>query len=200
MTQEKSMKLYIYRSNTDLFLEQVVSNCDDLFKEAIALFYSPTTCRLLRLVDGEFKDSDDKTFNRFADVFEGRIFNKNHELRWLNRDRGKGEVVLLSESKLALNTNDWNVLDEINCEPLDQKYLIWGQKTKNQPSQNNWQRLAEARIGKLDIPIDKELEEQERVYLITREYITEWIDNNSNSKSYGNFSVIEERLIKLEAQ
>ncbi|WP_072619858.1 type III-D CRISPR-associated protein Csx19 [Spirulina major] len=194
MTETTSTILYSYRSDQLVTLEQAIQHCGDVLKGAIALLYSPTECYFLKVTNEEFYDSSGK-FDNLNDVFEARIFTEHSELRWLNRDNGKGNAVLLSESKQSLT--DFQELDSKPCEALNQKYLLWGEPVKKLDNPPGWKRLAEARIGKLDIPLDTEI--TGRVYLKTCEYLAE-ADNYGNAKvdDYGNFGVIEERLVGLE--
>ncbi|WP_448573217.1 type III-D CRISPR-associated protein Csx19 [Trichothermofontia sp.] len=189
MTNPTPTTLYSYCSKQQVSLEDTITHCGDVLKDAIALLYSPIACQFLRLSDGVFQDSDGNAVNSLTEVFEARIFTQNCELRWVNCDSGMGKAVVLSESEQAIN--QFTFLESIACESLKQKYILWGQKAKKQPSQVGWQRLAEARIGKLDVPIDSKVED--RVYLKTHEYLAA-VDN------YGNFAVIEERLLGLEVK
>jgi CRISPR-associated protein (TIGR03984 family) len=79
-------------------------------------------------------------------------------------------------------------------DTLSQQYLLWGEPIINSKNiQAGWQRLAEARIGKLDIPLIENLsDKQQRVYLKTREYI--------KILDYGNCAIVEERLQNLEVK
>lgn len=178
--------LYSYPAK-DITLTEAIAACQQQLQDAIALLYSPNACQFLRLSHGVFQDSNGKAVNSLADVFEARIFTKDCELRWLNCDSGTGDAVLLSESQQVIN--QFTLLEPISCEVLEQQYILWGEKAKKQPPQVGWQRLAEARIGKLDVPIDLEIDD--RVYLKTYEYL-------AVADKYGNFAVIEERLVGLE--
>lgn len=191
MTETTSTTLYSYRSDQLVTLEQAIDHCGDVLEGAIALLYSPNACQFLKLTGEIFYDIHGEVKD-LSHVFEARIFTENCELRWLNRDDGKGETVLLSESKQSLT--DFQAPDSEPCEALKQKYLLWGESVKKLDNPPGWKRLAEARIGKLDIPFSGDLKEKQRLYLKTREYLAE-VDNHDN---YGNISVIEERLVKLE--
>ena len=188
MTQTRLTILYSYQSDNSVTLAEAINNYRDVLEGAIALLYSPTVCHFLRLTKQEFYNSSGKIDN-LNDVFEARVFTEHCELRWLNQDSGQGKMVLISESEQLLKS--FKPLELKECEALTQKYLLWGEPAKNQPQTPGWQRLAEARIGKLDIPFDRELKQKQRVYLKTYEYLGK-VDN------YGNVSVIEERLVKLE--
>jgi len=195
MTNTQPVTLYSYRSQKLLSLSDAVSACGSILEGAIALLYSPSACQFLRLVDGVFQDSYGRTVNPLTDVtdvFEARIFNEECELRWLNRDGGSGQAVLLfDETKLNQFIDQFTALDPKAVESWDQEYLLWGEKASSKPTQQGWQRLAEARIGKLDVPIDSEI--KDRVYLKTCEYLAP-VDE------YGNYAVIEERLVGLEVK
>jgi len=192
MTNPTPTTLYSYCSEQQVSLEDAIAHCGDVLKDAIALLYSPNACQFLRLSDGRFQDSEGKPVNSLTDVFEARIFTEPCELRWLNRDDGKGDVVLLTEAKQSVN--GFQVCQQPIAEILDQHYLLWGEPVLGSKNiQDGWQRLAEARIGKLNIPISEKLNNKnQRVYLKTREYIS--------ALEYGNCAVIEERLLKLEVK
>lgn len=181
--------LYSYRAEK-MKLAQAIAACQQQLKGAIALLYSPQSCQLALMRDGALHNSCDRPLDLAdtLDIFEARVFSETCELRWLNRLDGTGEAVLISEEKQTVK--DFSALDPISCESLEQKYLLWGEKAKNSAI-SGWQRLAEARIGKLDVPLDQQLKAGNRVYLKTHEYL-------APDKSYDNFAVIEERLIKLE--
>ncbi len=197
MTDPKPTTLYSYRSDGQLSLEEAIAKCQPHLEGTIALLYSPNACQFLRLINGEFKDSHSRKINNLTDVFEARVFTEYCELRWLNREHGKGDAVLLTEDlKLTENLKSIDGFQEAKQQIKDtliQKYLLWGEPVLNpQDIQDGWQRLAEARIGKLNIPISNKLsDKKQRVYLHTREYI--------DTLEYGNCVVVEERLLKLEA-
>jgi CRISPR-associated protein (TIGR03984 family) len=192
MINQPSTTLYSYRSEAWMSLPEAIAHCGDVLKDAIALLYSPNACQFLRLISGTLQDSYGKSVNHLSDVFEARIFTEHCELRWLNRDRGKGDAVLLTEVKQSIS--GFQVCQQPIEGILDQQYLLWGKPVLNPNNiQDGWQRLAEVRIGKLNIPISERLNDKEqRVYLKTREYI--------NALEYGNCAVIEERLLKLEVK
>lgn len=190
MNQPKSATLYSYHSDQNLTLEETIANCDQVLEDSIALLYSPQSCQLAQLTQDTLKNSQDQPIENLNEVFEARIFNTNCEVRWLNCNNGTGKAVLLTENHLE-QLESFAHLDSINCERIEQQYLLWGEKAKSLPHNNNWQRLSEARIGNLDIPLDQEVKKNQRVYLKTYEYLS----NEFNQ--YGNFSVIEERLVEF---
>lgn len=182
--------LYSYQAK-EITLSEAIEACQEQLDGAIALLYSPDHCQFLKLTGSEFHNSQGKVVTSLSRVFEARIFTPEHELRWLNCESGKGDAVLLTENQQSIN-NGFQEAQQPIQDTLTQQYLLWGEPVLNpQKICDGWQRLAEARIGKLDIPIDQPLDEGKRVYLQTREYL-ESVDN------YGNFGVIEERLLVLE--
>ncbi|MDI9638260.1 CRISPR-associated protein Csx19 [Geitlerinema splendidum] len=189
-TSTNQTTLYSYQSK-EIKLAQAIAACQQQLEGAIALLYSPQSCKLARLIKGTLHDSYNRAIHlpNHTDIFEARIFNESCELRWLNRINGTGDAVLISEGEQTIK--DFSASESISCEFLKQKYLLWGEKFKKSANSNGWQRLAEARIGKLDIPLDQKLQENQRVYLKSREYL-------KSTDKYGNFAVIEERLVKLE--
>lgn len=186
--------LYIYQTDKNVTLEESIINCKEVLQDAVALLYSPDSCQFLKLNNQNFQDPNgqEKEANQLSDIFEARIFNPSCELRWLNQNCGSGKAVLLSESEQSLES--FTALNPITCESLKQEYLLWGKKAKNQPNQEGWQTLSEARIGKLNIPLSEIIKDDQRVYLQTCEYISNQFDN------YRNYAVIEERLVKLEVK
>lgn len=190
MTQAiQATTLYSYRAEKMLTLRDAIAACNHVLEGAIALLYSPQACGLARLdTDGSLYDARDRAIE-LTNVFEARIFNGVCELRWLNCLDGSGEAALIAESELS--AEGFEYIESKSCESLTQQYLLWGERAKNQPNGEGWQRLAEARIGKLDIPLADSFKQEQRVYLQTREYL-------AVADAYGNVAVIEERLEKLE--
>lgn len=189
--------LYSYQAK-DLTFAGAILACKDQLEGAIALLYSPQTCWLLRLVHGKFQGAGNEPIKDLdlVDVFEARVFTEDCELRWVNHKGGQGPSVLLSPSEQTVE--QFSLLETRECEILEQKYLLWGKKAKNQPSQEGWQRLSEARIGNLDIPYRGKLTDEQRVCLITHEYVAEWVYQGQDREIKGNYTIIEERLIKLQ--
>lgn len=192
MSQTESKTLYSYYTDENVSLKEAIANYQEVLKDSIALLYSPQSCQLAQLKQDKLKNSQDQPIENLNEIFEARIFNPNCEVRWLNYNNGKGKAVLLTEDNDNLEQlESFGYPNSINCEQIEQQYLLWGEKAKSFPNNNNWQRLSEARIGKLDIPLDQEVKKNQRVYLKTYEYIKKVDD-------YGNVAVIEERLVKLE--
>ena len=188
-TQETT--LYRYRADGQMSLIDAIAACQKALEGAIALLYSPQSCTLARLApDGTLRDAGDRAID-LTDVFEARLFNAVCELRWLNRLAGVGDAALIAETAQQ-SLNGFAATAPQACEPLPQQYLLWGERAKRTKAEGaSWQRLADARIGKLDIPLTQGFAQDQRVYLKTREYL-DAVDD------YGNVAVIEERLVKLE--
>lgn len=193
MTKNQERTLYSCRSDKLITLAEAVQSCSQFLQGAIALLYAPQRCKVAKFTENQFQDSDGNSIapKFLANVFEARIFNQNCELRWLNRLNGEGDAVLLSESEQSID--EFSSHESNFCESLEQQYLLWGEAAKSSPKPHDWQRLASARVGKLDVPIDQTLEGEKRVYLSSLEYLAE-IDQ------FGNFAVIEERLVSLEVK
>lgn len=196
MTKTQEATLYSFRSDKPIPLVEAVQSCSQFLKGAIALFYSPQSCYIAKLDNGQVNDSSGYEINlsKHQEIFEARVFNDNCELRWLNCLNGKGDAVLLSESEQSIER--FTARTSKFCESLKQQYLLWGKPAKiaeTAPILSTWQRLAEARIGKLDVPLNQNLKEEERVYLSSVEYL-------ATVDSFGNFAVIEERLVSLEVK
>ena len=187
-TQETT--LYRYRADKQMFLTDAISACQEVLEGAISLLYSPQRCILARLAsDGTLRNANGHTID-LTSVFEARLFSEGCELRWLNRRAGVGDVALISEAAQESLTG-FAAIDSQICEPLPQRYLLWGERARSQPSVDDWRRLADARIGKLDIPLAQSFGQEQRVYLKTSEYL-------AVADDYGNMAVIEERFVKLE--
>jgi CRISPR-associated protein (TIGR03984 family) len=193
-TQETT--LYRYRADGQMSLTTAIAASQEALEGAIALLYSPQSCTLARLAsDGTLRDaSDGEAFqgNRaldLTDVFEARLFNAVCELRWLNRLAGVGDAALIAEAAQQSLTG-FVATDPQACEALSQQYLLWGE-LGSKLNVDSWRRLADARIGKLDIPMTQEFTQDQQVYLKTHEYL-------APADNYGNMAVIEERLVKLE--
>ena len=181
--------LYSYQAQ-QITLSESIEACQQDLEGAIALLYSPDSCQFLKLAGNEFHASNGNVASNLSHVFEARIFTPEYELRWLNRENGEGDAVLLTEHQKSIN--GFQELRQPIEVVLPQHYLLWGEPVLNSRNlQDGWQRLAEARIGKLDIPTDQPLDKNEKVYLKTREYLKPVDD-------YGNFGVVEERLLALE--
>lgn len=191
MTQStQATTLYRYRAEQTLTLSDAITVCQSSLEGAIALLYSPQACELGRLVsDSSLQGVDDQSIE-LSDVFEARIFNENCELRWLNCINGSGNTALISE--IEQTVAGFNSVEPKTCEALTQCYLLWGERA-TEPNSEGWQRLAEARIGKMDIPLNESFTQEQRIYLKTQEYL-------AVADHYGNVAVIEERLEKLQVK
>lgn len=192
MTTQQT-NLFRYRADKQVSLTAAIAACQKALEGAIALLYSPQSCTLAQLApDGTLRDAGDRAID-LTDVFEARLFNAVCELRWLNRLAGVGDAALISEAAQQSLTG-FVIINSQACECLPQQYLLWGERARNTKAESNaWQRLADARIGKLDIPLDQKFTQDQRVYLKTCEYLAV-----AEGDDYGNMAVIEERLVKLE--
>lgn len=189
--------LYSYRISK-ITLSDTITKFQKYLDNGIALLYSPHVCQLAKLakldISGNLSNSQGENIElnyQKSYIFEARIFNENHELRWLNKCKGEGDAVLICE-ETKTDLTEFSLKHLPYLEKLKQKYLLWGEKTKTQLS-NGWLRLSTARIGSLDIPLGDSIRENQRVYLNTVEYLAEVDD-------FGNVSVIEERLVNLEVK
>lgn len=185
--------LYSYQAK-DITLTQAIASCTAQVNGAIALLYAPDACLFLKLTNNAFHDAHGTIISDLSSIFEARIFTEYCELRWLNRNHGSGDAALITETKQAITGFSDLEAKEYKTLEQKQKYLLWGEPVLNPKNlQVGWQRVAEARIGKLDIPIsEKFTNKEQRVYLKTCEYI--------DTIDYGNCVVIEERLVSLEVK
>ncbi|WP_214104960.1 type III-D CRISPR-associated protein Csx19 [Acrocarpospora catenulata] len=119
-------------------------------------------------------------------VYEARAFTPDAELRWVEA----GYAVLLTENKNLLPGSSWEPLEPIEAiDTIDTRYLVWG---KVKEADAAWATLASSRVGTLNVPRSAPpAVPQDRVRLITREYVT--VD-----RDHGNANVAEERLLRFE--
>ncbi|GAB4213098.1 MAG: hypothetical protein OHK0012_08580 [Synechococcales cyanobacterium] len=173
------------RASDGIPLTTALEACAKHLSAAIGLLYAPDACHLVQISDGNLRDPSGSPVD-LTKVFEAKIFNETHELRWLNQSRGSGRAVLLSEDPLG-DVLQESITDLTAIEVLPQKSLLWGKGIDS--NQRSWGSIASARVGSLDIPIGG-IRQNSYVYLHSREYLAE-VDE------YGNVAVVEERLIKL---
>ncbi|USR90510.1 CRISPR-associated protein Csx19 [Phormidium yuhuli AB48] len=185
-------KLYSWVSRSPMSLDQAIQTTQAQQMGANALLYSPQSCHLAQVQDGNICGSHGQSLT-LSHYFEARIFNETCELRWLNENQGNGFLVILADSDLDLNSETFNSRETTLNSHLSQTYLLWGKAIPQVNLKQGWQRLAEARIGKLDVPLSQSLKKNQRVSLHSREYLAE-VDE------FCNVAVIEERLVKLEVQ
>lgn len=189
------MTLYGRCTTTNITLKSALSNCATALSEAVAIIYSPTSCQLAKVdQNGDLIDAKNEIISLVSldKVFELRAFNQNYELRWLNESNGKGKAVLISEQKQNISDYldaDISEIKELHKNP--QQYILWGEKSTTESS-SGWAKLSTARIGSIDVPV-RGLTADKRVYLNAVEYL-------KADEEYGNVSVVEERLIKLEVK
>jgi CRISPR-associated protein (TIGR03984 family) len=187
-------------TRTAVSLDDVLKECASVFKGGgTALVYGPRDCAFARLgVNGQLAFSPDRPWPEGEPVFEARVFSPSVELRWLHKEGGKGKAVLLTESVGLLERMDmWDKGDEIvTTEPIgdshdmDIRYLLWGTGTGEAVAEG-WSRLAEPRIGTLDVPV-MGVEKRRHAFLVAREYVVAEDGND------GNAEVAEERLMEVK--
>lgn len=160
---------------------------------AVALLYTPHECLVARFTpdSGLTRPVAGKMQSvSLNSTYEARVFHERAELRWLNDPRSARahRTVILSDTALDLG------LTQTALSPLatlDQAYVLWGRGYAGGGQlPAGWSRLAEARVGSLDIPWP-DVREGQYVQLHVREYLGAFAD--------GNVAVAEERLLKLEA-
>ncbi|MBD2279397.1 MAG: TIGR03984 family CRISPR-associated protein [Dolichospermum sp. DEX189] len=185
------MTLYGRCTTTNITLKSALSNCTTALSEAVAIIYSPTSCQLAKVdQNGDLTNAKNEMIS-LDNVFELRAFNQNYELRWLNESNGKGKAVLISEQNISdYLYADISEIKELHKNP--QQYILWGEKASTE-STSGWAKLSTARIGSIDVPIKGLTGGDKRVYLNAIEYL-------QADEQYGNVSVVEERLTKLEVK
>ena len=184
--------LYSWASRSPMPLNEAIKASPLPQMGANALLYSSQACHLAQVQDGNICGRDGEPPD-LSHYFEARIFNETCELRWLNENQGNGFLVILADEDLKLNSETFSSQETTLNSHLSQTYLLWGKAVPQVKPKEGWQRLAEARIGKLDVPLNQSLKKDQRVSLHSREYLAEVGD-------FGNVVVIEERLVKLEVQ
>lgn len=188
--------LYGRTSKENISLEEALKQCAIFLEDSVALVYAPSFCKFAKFENGGLSLVDDRSLST---VFEARVFNQNVELRWLNISNGLGRTVLISDIELTrVFTDEVDVsLTEI-LDTIQQQYLLWGKGVVRSPSlPQGWSRLAASRIGALDVPI-MGIQPKQQVKLMAREYIG--LCEGEAGEKYGNVSVLEERLLGLEAE
>ncbi|MEI2583901.1 type III-D CRISPR-associated protein Csx19 [Scytonema sp. PRP1] len=182
------------RISNNITLQAALKNCAvALFSgsQAVALLYSPTCCQFAIVQpNGDLTDANNQSLD-LKNVFEARAFNQTCELRWLNELDGKGRAVLISEQDIAGYLSE-DISDLKALDTISQSYILWGKGVKSVLSPG-WGKLAAARIGSISVPVTGLSTDKQRVYLKSIEYLKD-IDD------YGNFAVVEERLIGLEVK
>jgi CRISPR-associated protein (TIGR03984 family) len=159
-----------------------------------ALLYAPTRAHLCLVSEmGDLMSSSGSPIDP-DDVFEARCFSLNGELRWLHEQDGRGPAVYVSEADLdeAGRQVFETRLDPLECEVLEQTYVLFGKGAPDESLAPGWSRAAEARVGAIDVPLAG-VAEGEHVGLRFREYI-----GPQPEDEHGNWVVLEERFLGLE--
>jgi CRISPR-associated protein (TIGR03984 family) len=130
------------------------------------LTYSPSRCVLAKW-DGDAPEEE---------VFEFRVFDKSHEIRWVREaSSGGGRAVLLRESSGG----------SIPCLSLPGKYLLWGTvRRRNEQGAT----LFEHRTGEINVPVEG-CARGDSIALSHVEYF--------KTDDYGNLTFFAERLTGL---
>ncbi|MBL8149238.1 MAG: TIGR03984 family CRISPR-associated protein [Blastocatellia bacterium] len=189
--------LYTYSKDCTK-LTDALSNFVILFGEEIktvGILYAPDKCSFVRLErDGKVTNEQGKELN-IDRVFEARLFNSEAELRWLNESNGLGKAIVVSRQDKKDKANYFEFSEPLKtCGAICQSYLLWGEgySESDKQMQEGWSCLAEARIGKIYVPINGVAKKGERVLLKAVEYLRESDEEN------GNVIVFEELLTGLE--
>jgi len=178
----------------------VIEECAVIFGGgAIALVYGPTDCVFGRIgEDGALAFSPGRPWPAGEPMYEVHIFSQSAELRWLHRAGGKGQGAVLTEESALLDRldrlTDWTRGDPVVStvpEGGDIRYLLWGTGTGDSVGKG-WSRLAERRIGAMDVPI-ADIGMHSHAFLVAREYVV------ADPHNDGNVEVAEERLLQLTA-
>lgn len=167
---------------------------------AIALVYTPTTCRFAILNETRLEDDTGVAVD-LDQVFELRCFVAGAELRWLRdaQRNGPGRAVLLSET--TDGPTDWTSSHIDGLIGHTNHYLLWGQAMETKPDADTvpsgWVVLASARIGELPVPHSGRLEPGQGLRLVTTEYLG-LAPEGTAARRHGNWVVRAERLHELK--
>ena len=188
------IKLFISRAKVNKKLLEAITDAGATFNDAIALLYAPHKCFLAKVnSDGKFENNKGEVIDVEKEaVFEARVFNAKAELRWLNKENGAGEAVVLCEDKAQKFFSVEPQADDKIYARIDppQTYLMWGESIG--ASSNGWTKFAEARIRPFYVPIgDINNKQKRRAHFKAVEYLGEYSD--------GNVAVAEERLTGIQA-
>ncbi len=154
-----------------------------------ALLYAPTTCFFAALKNRALLTEEAEIDLEKAAVYEARIFNDTGELRWLNREDGKGTAVVLCGDP-SLVFFGATAKEKQLRGTIRQTYLLWGESAGASDG-NGWTKFAEARVGSFFVPVDGVAEGKKRRARFTAlEYLGEHAD--------GNVAVVDERLTGIE--
>ncbi|MCK9878665.1 CRISPR-associated protein Csx19 [Frankia sp. Ag45/Mut15] len=170
------------------------------FAGATALLSTPSAFRLARLAaDGTCVTADGTPVHP-DDVFEGRLFTADVELRWVRR-LATGDGVLLGEDVTG-------GAEATGLAAHDGHYLLWGEHTPA-ADQPGWRGLSSQRIGLLLVPVDDDVAATttNRLRLVVREYLAYDLPTAEPDPStdaldahgHGNAYVLDERLVRVEA-
>ena len=161
-------------SASDLALPKAVMQADP----NLALYgfaYTRASARLFRVDEDGQACSADGSLIDLAVSFEGRLFCRDWELRWLRQDDRRRLSLLTDVPGIAQALDEMSdeqfVLKKGKRAPLDvswleNRYLLWGERRK---SSSGWTTLTSARIGALEVPFELAAEER-RIALTAHEY------------------------------
>lgn len=184
-------KLFISRATAKKSLLEAINDSGATFHRAFALLYAPHQCFLAKVNSGKFEDYKGEIEVEKEAVFEARVFNPTAELRWLNKENGTGDAIVLCEDETKKFFGvEPQAVDKIYAR-IDppQTYLLWGESVG--ASSNGWTKFAEARIGSFAVPLDNiAANPKQRAQFTAIEYLGEYED--------GNVAVAEERLTGIQ--
>ena len=190
-TKIASLALHYWHCN-QITATTAIDACQKLLnagQSAIGLFYSPDTCRLVRITGSAIAAAPNVDCN-LSHVFELRVFNEAFELRWLHEQSGNGRAVIVTEDdELSPAVGTWSKPSSTKVErQTAHAYQLWG---KLLSEDNGWSILTDAQIGELRVPLSG-LTKDQRISLTAVEYLGVGDDD-------GNMIVVEERLTGLKA-
>jgi len=170
---------------------QLNDACTLLPQNMLGLVYTPHHSGFVHYREGQLIGENEHPIS-MQSVYEVRFFSPDFEMRWLHKDAGKGQVVCLGKVPATIQAWPTETLADLTAIP--NRYLLWGQQSNKHSYKPGWSLLAEARIGRLPVPLEN-LSVNSSVHLHTCEYIGM---APGLAGAHGNRAVVEECWIELK--
>jgi CRISPR-associated protein (TIGR03984 family) len=157
-----------------------------LESEAVAILTGRFGATIATAIGGRLQHVPDQIV---IDTYAARVFNARAELRWRSLSGARSDAVLVTVTDDCVPPATWPALTEVTGAPFSVRYLLWGQATEPPADRSGWTRLAEARIGTIDVPIVAKV--GDRVQLVATEV-------HVGPDEDGNVAVADELLVGIE--